>query len=210
MKTVAASAAALALLALSVPATAQDFTINSGYALTSTYMEYGRPFGSPRASIQGYSEIETNGFYLGGAFASVRSGPDRLESELYAGYRNTVGALSYDLFYSRYFYNQTGNCCGEVTLALDYAAPFGMTFGTDLVYEHTNSFYVASVSAGYDFNTMVGVSAEFGRVESSHNFWNLGVTVTPMANTAIDLRYHDSDGDKDRLVGTLSYDFSLR
>ena len=210
MKTVAASAAALALLALSVPASAQNFTINSGYALTSTYIEYGRPLGSPRASIQGYSEIESNGFYLGGKFASVRLGPDRLESDIYAGYRNSVGALSYDFGYKRTFYNQTGNCCGEVSLALGVAAPFGMTFGTNLIYEHTNSFYVASVSAAYDFNTMFGVSAEYGRVESSHNFWNLGVTVTPMANTAIDLRYHDSDGDEGRLVGTVSYDFSLR
>lgn len=210
MKTYAASAAALALLALSVPAAAQNFTINSGYALASTYIEYGRPLGSPTVSFQGYSEIETNGFYLGGAFASLRNGPDRLESELYAGYRNVVGSFSYDLGYTRTFYNKSGNCCGEFALGLDLEAPFGMSFGTDLIYEHTNSYYVASVNAGYDFNPTFGVSAEFGRVEQSHNFWNVGVTVTPLANTAIDLRYHDSQGDDGRLVGVLSYDFSLR
>jgi uncharacterized protein (TIGR02001 family) len=207
MNKFAASAAAIALLALGAPAQAQNFTISGGYSLTSAYMLYGRPVGDPRASIQGYSEFETGGFYLGAAFASLRRGPDRLESRLYFGFRNSVGALSYDLGYDRYFYNKTGNCCGEVTLALDYDAPFGMTFGTALTYEHTNSYYVVSVNAGYDFSDMVGVSAEFGRVESSHNFWNVGVTVSPMAFTSIDLRYHDSAGDKGRLVGTLAFDF---
>lgn len=210
MRTFAASAAAVALVALNGPVSAQDFTINSGYALASAYMEYGRVVGQPRASFQGYSEIVASGFYLGASFASLRDGPDRLESTIYAGFRNSVGALDYDLGYFRDFYNKTGNCCGEVTLAVGYEAPHGMSFGSELTYEHTNRYYAASVSAGYDFSNTYGVSAEFGRVEDSHNFWNLGVTVTPMAQTAIDLRYHDSSGDKGRLVGTLSYDFSLR
>ena len=210
MKKYFLTAAALSVLALNGQASAQDFTINSGFALTSTYIDKGRPVGSPRASFQGYSEVETRGFYLRTEFATVRLGPDRLEATIGAGFRNSVGALSYELGFERTFYNRSGNCCGEIRLGLGLDAAYGMRFGGEVAYDTTEELYTTSVSAGYGFNDMFDVSAEFGRLESSHNFWNLGVSYMPMANTSLDLRYHDSNGDKGRLVGTVSYDFSLR
>ena len=53
------------------------------------------------------------------------------ELDIYAGYRNEVGKLSYDFGYARYYYHEPySNCCGEFILSMGYAVTDQLSLGT--------------------------------------------------------------------------------
>lgn len=212
MKRILASGALLALVTAPGMGVAQDFNIYSGVALTTDYVFRGLTNSNGRPAIQPYVEVESGGFYAGIWASNVRfpMDPDRYEIDLYAGFRNEIGAFSYDIGYARYFYNRSGDCCGEFLLSLGYETELGMGFGADFAYDHKFDIWTASVGAGYSFNDVFSASAEAGRVQGLYNFWNVGVTAALNDTTSLDLRLHDTNVTRERLVLTLSLDFSLR
>ncbi|WP_201157903.1 TorF family putative porin [Rhodobaculum claviforme] len=207
MRPVAPTAAALALALLPLSANAQDVTLSFGAALSTDYLVSGQSQTGGRPAFQPYVEVGLGGFYAGVWASNVRLDRDRTEVDLYAGFRNSVGALSYDVGYARYFYNRSGNCCGEVLLSLGYAAPYGMTFLGDAAYDPSAEILTASAGAEYVFPAGWSVSAEVGRVEKSRNFWNVGVGMALNEITSLDLRVHDTNISSALVVGTVSFDF---
>lgn len=203
------TAAALSLAILPAPAAAQDVTLSYGAALSSDYIVNGLSQTGGRPAIQPYVEVGFGGFYAGLWASNVRfpDSRDRVEVDLYAGFANSVGALSYDLGYARYFYDRTGNCCGEILLFMEVEAPYGATFFTDLAYDPSAESLTASVGSGYTFAGGLTVSAEVGRQQQSHNFWNIGGSMALNEFTSVDLRAHDTNITSARLVATVSFDF---
>lgn len=210
MHRILASVAALALMAAPGTAAAQEFSISAGVAFTTDYVFRGETQSDNRPAIQPYVELESRGFYVGIWGSNVRGFGEDLEVDLYAGFRNSIGAFSYDIGYARYFYDNSGNCCGEFTLSLGVDTEVGMSLGADVGYDHTGKIWAASVNASYAFNDTVSVSAEAGRVQSSRNFWNVGVGVGLNDFTSLDFRVHDTSIGSPRFVATASFDFSLR
>jgi uncharacterized protein (TIGR02001 family) len=206
------TAASIATLAGAGAAAAQDFSVSAGVALTSDYIVDGLTNSDRDPAVQPYIEIESGGFYAGIWGSNVRfpESDDRFEIDLYLGFRNGIGAFSYDLGYARYLYDDSGDDSGEFLLSLAVETPIGMTLGTDIGYNHTYSRWNGSLIAEAAISDMVSVSAEAGRVEGSHNYWNLGVGVGLNEVASLDLRVHDTDITSPRAVAMLSFDFSIR
>ena len=203
------ASAALALSALPGVAVAQDVTFSFGAALTSDYISRGLSQTGGRPAIQPYAEVGVGGFYAGVWASNVRfeDSDDRVEVDLYAGFAGEAGPLSYDAGYARYFYNRSGDCCGEFLLGLELQAAHGARFGTDLAYDHTSEIWAASIGAGYMFPMGLDVSAEVGREQGSHNFWSVGAGLDLNPNTSVDLRVHDTNITSPRLVASVAFGF---
>ncbi|MFA7434227.1 MAG: TorF family putative porin [Gemmobacter sp.] len=207
-------AAALAL-ALSAPlatvAAAEGVTVSGGFTITSEYMSNGlRQSDGP--AFQPWVEAEINGFYAGiwASNTDLALTGGRYEVDLYAGYRNEIGAFSYDFGYARYYYrNPSSNCCGEVYLNLGVAVTDRIGVGTELYYDPSAEIYNISALGDYAATDRIGLSAELGRVERSHNYWSVGASYGLTDSMSVDLAWHDSNIDKGRLVLSLSMDFAL-
>ena len=94
---------ALALgLAIPTFASAEGLSVSYGATLTSRYLANGIKQ-TTGAAFQPWVEAEIQGFFFG-TWASntdaAITGSD-WEVDLYAGYRNEVGAFNYDLSYAR-------------------------------------------------------------------------------------------------------------
>lgn len=200
---------ALALALLPSAGAAQDVDVTFGTTVTSDYIFRGLSQTGGRPAIQPFVEVGAGGFYAGLWASNVRFDDtgDRLEVELYAGFAGAAGALSYDIGYARYWYNRSGDCCGEFLLGLAVAAPFGAEFTSDIAYDHTDDVWTASLGAGYLFPGGVTVSAEVGRVQGERNFWNVGAGIDLNPQTSFDLRVHDTNVTSSRLVASVAFGF---
>ncbi len=196
---------------LAVPTTVAAQDLSWGATITTDYMSSGLTNSDNKPALQGYVELESDGFY-GGIWGSTVRFPDsrdRIEVDLYLGYRNTVGALSYDVGYARYFYNRSGDCCGEFLLSLDAEMGQGITLGSQFKYDPDDKKLNARFGGAVPLNDQIELSGGFGRLESSHNYWDLGATYGLTDNIGVDLRYHDSNfaGEKSRAVLSVSFDY---
>jgi uncharacterized protein (TIGR02001 family) len=209
----AAAAAVVAPGAVS----AQDITTYYGAALTSDYISGGYSY-SDGPAFQPYVEMEhSSGLYLGVWMSTIDgdlgglSSDDSVEIDLYLGYRGSAGPLSYDISYYRYFYDDSGNCCGEAILALDYSLgdTLGMTttFAADLEGG-------ASVTQGFAYTLPADfeLSGEYtwnNEDYGDYNDWNIGIGKSLSDTVSVDLRYHDSDDTDPLYALTISFDTSI-
>jgi len=203
-------AAASATTALAEPEPEVAF----GLTATTNYIYRGATQTDDRPALQGYVEGAFGGFYAGAWASNVRLEDDRLELDLYAGFRNTVGGLDYDVGYIRYLYDDSGDCCGEAFLALDHA--FGETVAAGATYfydfdERTSWLDArAGTEVGELFTLDGAIGTDFGTLDLGADdkvAWNLGANRALTEAVAIDLRYHDSNYDPARLVLSVAADF---
>jgi uncharacterized protein (TIGR02001 family) len=202
---------ALALgLALPTFVSAGDLSVSYGATLTSRYLANGIEQ-TTGAAFQPWVEAEIQGFYFG-AWASntdaAITGSD-WEVDLYAGYRNEVGAFSYDLSYARYYYRSPSvNCCGEIILSMGMAASdalsLGVRFAHDPVADVTNS----RLSVDYAVNDKIGLSAQVGTISNGgHDYWNVGGSFAISDNFSVSAAYHDTSITKGLAVLSLDVSF---
>lgn len=207
-----ASALAIAVAAPSVAA-AQDLTVDAGFTLTSRYVSSGIAY-SKGAAVQPYVELGVAGFYAG-VWASNVSGPNSApatrEIDLYFGYRNEVGILSYDVGYARYTYNKGVGNAGEFLLSMEVAPTDMFTLGAALAYDNKAKVTNSSVSVGFAVNDKIGLHAGVGRVnKGGQRYWNVGGSYAFTDQLSADLTYHNTNQSKGLAVLSLSYNFSLR
>jgi uncharacterized protein (TIGR02001 family) len=202
-----AIAAAVALVAGSLSAQAQELSFSYGGTITSNYMSRGVTQSNNRPALQFYSEIETSGFYAGAWASTVRLAPDSVEVDLYAGYRFSVGAASFDLGYARYFYNRTGNCCGEVYASFEVESG-SSTFSGGLAYD-PGARVLADVNLGvsYDFGNQVSASAMAGRTPGGGRYGVVGVGYEISDNFGVEAAYHLTNAQRNQLVVSLNFNF---
>jgi uncharacterized protein (TIGR02001 family) len=207
--------AALLAVAPSTAALAEtEPELSFGLNATTNYIFRGTTQTDDRPALQGYVEGALGGFYAGAWASNVRLEEDRIELDLYAGFRNTVGDLDYDVGYVRYLYNESGDCCGEAFLALDYALAEAGTVGATYYYDFDETTTWFDVRAGWEVGDLFAldgaIGTDFGTLDLGPDdklAWNLGATRPLTEIVAIDLRYHDSNYDPGRLVLSLAADF---
>jgi uncharacterized protein (TIGR02001 family) len=208
-------AAALVALAAPIAAQAQDSPgISWGALATSNYIYRGVTYSDNRPALQGYVAA-TDGFIYGGAWAStVDIDGDYGELDLSIGVTPDFGALDVDISYTRFLYNRSGDCCGEVGLSLGY--PLGSVAGVaGAVFwdpENGSTWSEAALSGTVyeDFEIGGSIGSDFGSGDYGDEdqvAWDLGVSYGFLENGTADLRYYQSTNMSARAVLSVGFDF---
>lgn len=210
---IAALAAGLAM-ATSAPALAQGLSFSGGVTITSDYMSRGVTNSRNRPALQFYGEVEASGFYAGLWGSTVDFGlddPDDLEIDLYAGYRFSVGAASFDIGYARYFYDSSGNCCGELYGLASYeTGPLNLFAGVYV--DPSDSFRVNDVHAGFTYSFAERWSAGLKAGRAGRPSWTYGIASVGYQlndNVSFEAAYHmtRAAGERNRFVVSASVSF---
>lgn len=173
---------------------AENVTFYSGGTLTSNYVSNGISQSDDKPAIQAYLEAEAEGFYAGTWLSSVNFDTgDRLEVDLYLGYRNTFSNSVYvRADYARYLYNQTGDCCGEFRFSLGYTLQQLQMVGY-VAYNPDGGTFNKRATLAYSVRDKVGFSGTYGNKQSTNNkYWDAGFTYAINDFVSADLRYHDA------------------
>lgn len=201
-------------------ASAEEFALNYGVAVTTNYISDGATQSNDNPALQGYVE-GSYGMFYGGVWSSTVDfgddpvyGDDSLEFDLYAGIRPTLGDFSFDISYYRYLYDKSGDCCGEFVLVAQYPiADFG-DIGVEFDYDpvnHTNFGYLAGALTFAEVWEVGGsVGSDFGSEDWGDDdkvAWDAGVTRAIGDKATVDLRYYDSNYDPGTAVLTLALNF---
>lgn len=203
----------LAALAATTIAHAGQAEVTTYGSLTfaSEYVDRSQTFSDGRPALQFYGEIESNGIY-GGLFASnVDFGDDEnVEVDLYLGYRGALGDLSYDIGYGRYYFDDSGDCCGEVLLYLSYPLGDSVEVQGALEYDPDAETLASELTLDFGVTEALHISGTYGRNEAGdNNYWNVGANYALADAWSLDLRYYDTTTD-DEIIGLAAiYEFSF-
>ena len=217
MRSIIASSALALAIAVPGLAAAQELKFSGGATIATKYVADGIEQ-TKGLAFQPWIEGEINGFYFGAWMSNVDKtllGGDSVETDLYVGYRGEAGILSYDVGYTRYYYNKSGNCCGDLHLALGVAATDKLTLGTKIKHNPSKSTNPAkqsnlSVSADYAFTDQFSMGAIYGKVtKGGMKYWSVGASYALSDAFAIGLTYHDTNVSKGVAVLSLDYAFSF-
>lgn len=202
--------AALALLMLASPAAAQDFTLYGGVAIERDFNQNA----DDSSYVYGYLEAETGALYAG-IWLQLADPSVENEVDLYVGYRNAVGQLSYDAHYYRYIYpDDGGDCCGELGLTLDYAVSDVFSLGTDMNYDPENESGSAYLTFSLAAGDRVTISGSYGFANDGDGLGDygdgdIGVAYALGEKSTAEIRYYKSEG-YDAYVGvSLAWDTTI-
>lgn len=211
------SLCALALTLAAAPAFAQDLAVSAGVTLVTEYEANGiRQSDGP--AVQGYVQADISGFYAGIWASNVDPAiitDDHFEYDLYLGFANTVGAFSYDLNYSRYYYNNSGFCCAELILtgevAVSDAVSVGLRFASDPDgFDTVNSRLFASLAV----SDTLSLDARYGDISGAAGFsyWSVGFNQALSDTSSVFASFHDTTNaaEASLFLAGVSIDFSLR
>lgn len=199
-------ASAAALLPMAAWA---EGTTYVGAAATYVHPDVSDGYGT----LEAYIEHETaSGFYAGLWIGSLSPAddPDDAELDVYLGYRTTFGQVDFDIGYTRYYYDDSGDCCGELILSVGTTVADVWSLGVDLSSDLEGAEY-ATLNTGYMFTDMFEVSGSYTAYsDGGGTEYDVGVTAYLNDTTSVDLRYYDNDyGDEPTLELTLAWDTDL-
>lgn len=185
--------------------------MSAGYTLTSDYISYGRTNSDGGPALQGYVYAFSDGFYAGAWASTVDLGnDDDLEVDLTLGYSNALDfGLRYDVGYGHYFYNSSGNCCGEFFLKLAMPVTDTITARGQTLYDPDAEAFNSNVGFDARLNDRFAVSGTLGEKQASHSYGDIGISYNLNAATSLDLRYHDASGSDSRVAVGFSQDFQF-
>lgn len=213
--------AALVVAGMAGPAVAQDrLDFAYGLTITSNYISDGATQSDDKPALQGYVE-GVYGLFYGGLWASTVSfpgdpvlGDDNMEIDAYVGVRPTVGDFDLDLSYYRYFYDRSGDCCGEFVLKAGYPMDDLGAVGVEFDYDPEAGTTWLEGTVGLlmldQFEVGGSVGTDFGTAdwgERDKVAWDAGISKGLGKLATVDLRYHDSNYDPGRVVLSMDLDF---
>ena len=200
------AALAAAFGALAAPAAGQSLSFSGGLTITSNYMSRGITQSANRPALQFWGEVESYGFYAGLWGSTVRMAPDRLEFDLSAGYRFSVGAAAVDIGYTRFLYDSTGDCCGELHARVEVDAQPGAWFGAIAYDPSGRRITDTHLGVRYDFADRFNASATVGRAPGvSYGVLGLGYRLND--SVGFDAAAHLSSAQSSRIVLSTSIGF---
>ena len=183
--------------------------------LTTDYVFRGVTQTLNNPAIQGSIDYTNSAFYAGVWASNVDFGVDEtIEIDLYAGFRPSLGPVSFDFGVIGYFYPGSTDTVGEYDYvegkaAASFAPVEGLTLGAALYYSpeffaETGDALYAEVNGAYAITDLISVSGAYGAQDIDagvdYDTWNLGASLSKHG-FKFDLRYHETDiGGLDEVV----------
>ncbi|MDX5358837.1 MAG: TorF family putative porin [Rhodobacterales bacterium] len=207
-------------LAIAVPglAAAQELKFSAGATLASQYVADGIEQ-TKGIAFQPWVEGEIGGFYFGAWLSNTDKAivGSSSEIDLYVGYRGEVGMFSYDVGYTRYYYqNPKVDCCGDIIVQLGLAPTDKLSLGTKVKYNPSKSTnptkaYNLSISADYALTDKFSMGAVYGKVtKGGMKYWSVGGSYAINDDLALGLSWNDTNTTKGVAVLALDYAFSFK
>ncbi|MBK0327395.1 hypothetical protein I5535_08815 [Rhodobacteraceae bacterium F11138] len=178
-----------------------------GVDVVSDYVSNGVSQTDGKAAIQPYVEATMRGFYAGLWASNVDfDDGDDWEIDVYLGYRRLfANDLFMDVGYARYFYDDSGDCCGEAKLTLGY--PLGDQFGVTgyVAYNPVSDDFNRRVTLAYEPTPNLGFAGAYGYSDGyDHEYWNVGGSYSINDTWSVGLVYQGSGSGDEGLVLRLS------
>ena len=196
-----------AVAALAAPAQAEEAQAFLGATVTSNYLIDALTQTQDGPAFQPYLEIEFSpGFYIGAWLSNVDfgDGTDRIETDLYLGFRGETTLFAYDLTYFRYYYDETGFCCEEFIAELDFPI-YGPVSGSASYHSYLNSLYAVSGGLTLALPNDFELSGLY-KTDTVDDTWNIGISRAFTDTISADLRYHDASYTDATVVVSLNWD----
>jgi uncharacterized protein (TIGR02001 family) len=218
-------------------AAAPSFDIGFGISGTTDYVSRGITQSDSSPAIQGYIEPTYGIGYVNVWSSNVDFGDDfrGAEIDVAAGVRPEFGSLKLNVGWVHYFYapNSVSPAYGEIYTKADYAITDKVTLAGRLFFApdfnqsgNTATFIAggAKVALPHDFSVYGGIGYQFFEDDAAFEdlAWTAGLSYA-WKQLTFDLRYWDTDladdecvarsgfddGCDARVVGTISWDFTL-
>lgn len=198
--------AALSLIVLAGSAQAEG-AFSFGAALTSDYVADGETQTGGKPAFQPYIEYDTGfGVYAGVWASNVDAGGDKLEYDVYLGYAGEAGAISYDISYTRFYYDASGFGGHELAAGIEYPISGPVSGGSTILTDLDGGYSFVQALA-YDIGNGFEASGEIKQVlNGGATIWNAGISKSFTENLSLDLRYHDSTATEPRYTLALAFD----
>ena len=199
-------ALAAALLAAQ-PAAADEVTVDFGLSFTTNYLFRGVTQTDDKPAAQFSAEVGWRGAFANTFISNVDFGNRAAEWDFAAGYRWTSGALSYELRVARFFYTDTGDCCGEAVASVDWAVREDLLLGAEFHYDRGNADRYLGGTASHALGEGFYVSGAAGVYldEDADADFNLGVGRDFGDGVAVDVRAHHTTLGPWRVNASLSF-----
>ncbi len=206
-------------------AQAQDIGFGGSISIFSDYVASGESQTGRRPALQfeGYAYVP-QGFYAGISLSNVAFSeqwtdyyfgfpidiPDSIELGVFVGWEYfTDFGLTLDVGYERYFYDDSGNCCGLLYLGADYEVNDMVEVGTRVTWNPSSGdTNIRGTLTVYPTDN-IGLRAMIGRNQgnfdpddpvdgrgdspSAVNYWNLGFDYYFTDSVNVSLDYHNSN-----------------
>ncbi|MEO9573561.1 MAG: TorF family putative porin [Roseobacter sp.] len=189
------------------PARSQETKYFAGIDLVSNYVSNGVTQSNDKPAIQPYFEVARNGFYAGTWLSTVDFGDsDNAEIDLYLGYRNAFeNDLFLDVSYARYYYDSSGDCCGEFKLTLAYPLLDRLGVKGYVAYNPETEHFNRRLSLAYEASEKLAFAGTFGRSDFyDHDYWDVGVSYAFNNHWSLGASYQGSGSGDEGLVVRLS------
>ncbi len=202
---------ALPLCLLPLAAFAQGPSVNVGVDLTSNYVDEGATVSGNQPALQPHIELSSGIFYGGLWFSNIVSGPDSLETHAYFGITGDLGngsnGFSYDISYTRVYYNSTGDQGGTLESNLSYAPSDALSMGVTVKSDLIGGPLGLVLGSEYSFGNGFGINGEIGRslAAGSATFWNVGLSKDINDSASIEVGYHDTNASSPLYTVTVSW-----
>lgn len=222
--TMVASTAALAqetlpetgTVAEGIPAPASgspQFQLSYGVGLTTNYVSKGLTQTDNGPAVQPYLEL---GYGIGyaGLWASNASfgGVEDTELDVSIGVRPEFGALSLDLGFVQYFYQEDPNDYGEAYLFAKYQPSDATTLKFQYyheVYANKDWLYLGAAYAGLPWSLTLsgGIGTDFGTSGFSEDSVaaDIGISGDISSNAGYDFRVSNSSIEGARFIASISF-----
>lgn len=195
---------------------AQDaFELSYGFSLTTDPTEEDAdPQRGRLPVLEGYVTGQRGLFFVG-AWVSTPLGlghRDALELDLYGGITAEVGDLAVSLYYTRFYYGDGGDCCGEFAVDLAYPVDddVSVAFAYSIDPEDGASFTEVGTSVGFgDFWEIGGtIGSDFGSGGDGAEYeWELGLKRSFGESWWAVVRYEDSSYESGVMILSVGADF---
>ncbi len=205
---------ALPFCLLPLAALAQGPSVNIGVDLTSNYVDEGVTASGNKAAIQPHIELSQGIFYGGLWFSNIDSGPDTVETDVYFGIEGDLPGstgLSYDVLYTRVYFNSTSDQGGTLETSLSYAPFDALSFGVTYKHDLPGTGDAGEFAVDYSLPHGFGLSGEIGRAFAGGEptYGSIAISKDITDSATIEVAYNDTTTSTPLYSLTLSWSMGM-
>lgn len=196
-----------------------DFGVSANMAITSNYIWRGMTQSNNSPAVQGGVDLEYKGLYAGvwGSNVEFGDGKNSLEADLYAGYKDELAGVGFDIGAIQYVYPNMSDeyNFAEVYFGLSkewekFALSAKYSVGVETDDLNPEDFWEVGASAKLPYE--MGIKAGYGEYHNIGTYYSVGLNRSfekfNLSVAYIDFNHDiDSSADEDNIVATVSFAF---